>query len=79
MLPFWVTTFLLSTCKLTDTCANLPDFINRICDDSKSNLEIFGAELFCIKRLRKILPFMEYCCHVWSGALDCYFDMLDKL
>ena len=24
-------------------------------------------------------PCMEYCCHVWAGALSCYFELLDKL
>ena len=22
---------------------------------------------------------MEYCCHIWTGALDCYLELLDKL
>ena len=22
---------------------------------------------------------MEYCCHVWAGALNCYLEILDKL
>ena len=22
---------------------------------------------------------MEHCCHVWSGALNCYLELLDKL
>ena len=22
---------------------------------------------------------MEYCCHVWAGALSCYLKLLDKL
>ena len=26
-----------------------------------------------------ILPCMEYCCHVWAGAPNCYLDLLDKL
>ena len=26
-----------------------------------------------------IYPCMEYCCHVWSGAPSCYFELLDKL
>ena len=26
-----------------------------------------------------IRPRMEYCCHVWVGALSCYLKMLDKL
>ena len=24
-------------------------------------------------------PYMEYCCHIWTGASNCYLDMLDKL
>ena len=26
-----------------------------------------------------IWPCMEYCCHVWAGALRCYLELLDKL
>ena len=26
-----------------------------------------------------IQPCMEYCCHVWAGALCCYLEMLCKL
>ena len=26
-----------------------------------------------------IRPCMEYCCHVWVGAPNCYLDLLDKL
>ena len=26
-----------------------------------------------------IRPFMEYCCHVWTGAPSCYLELLDKL
>ena len=26
-----------------------------------------------------IRPCVEYCCHVWSGALSCYLELLDKL
>ena len=26
-----------------------------------------------------IQPCMEYCCHVWTGALSCYLEVLDKL
>ena len=25
-----------------------------------------------------IRPCMEYCCHVWTGALNCYLELLDK-
>ena len=24
-------------------------------------------------------PCMEYCCHVWTGAHNCYLELLDKL
>ena len=26
-----------------------------------------------------ICPCMEYCCHIWAGALTCYLELLDKL
>ena len=26
-----------------------------------------------------IRPCMEYCCHVWAGAPNCFLDLLDKL
>ena len=26
-----------------------------------------------------ILPCMEYCCHIWAGSPNCYFELLDKL
>ena len=26
-----------------------------------------------------ILPFMEYCCHIWAGAPSCFLELLDKL
>ena len=26
-----------------------------------------------------IQPWMEYCCHVWAGAPNCYLELLDKL
>ena len=26
-----------------------------------------------------IRPWMEYCCHVWTGALSCYLELLGKL
>ena len=26
-----------------------------------------------------ILPCMEYCCHVWAGARNCYLELLYKL
>ena len=24
-------------------------------------------------------PCIEYCCHVWAGAVSCYLELLDKL
>ena len=26
-----------------------------------------------------IHPCMEYCCHIWAGAPNCYLELLDKL
>ena len=26
-----------------------------------------------------IRPCMEYCCHVWAGASNCFLELLDKL
>ena len=26
-----------------------------------------------------IPPCMEYCCHIWAGAPNCYLELLDKL
>ena len=26
-----------------------------------------------------ILPCMEYCCHIWAGAPNCYLELLYKL
>ena len=26
-----------------------------------------------------ICPCMEYCCHIWAGATNCYLELLDKL
>ena len=42
--------------QMNNTQSNTPDFIDRIYDDSKSNLEQpFGTKLFCIKSTLKIL------------------------
>ena len=35
------------------------------------------AVLFLYKST--IRPCMEYCCHVWAGALSCYLKLSDKL
>ena len=24
-------------------------------------------------------PYMEYCCHIWACAPNCYLELLDKL
>ena len=26
-----------------------------------------------------ICPCMEYCCHIWAGATNCYLELLGKL
>ena len=26
-----------------------------------------------------IQPYMEYCCHIWIGASNCYLELLDQL
>ena len=36
-----------------------------------------GVALCLFKSIKP--PCMEYCCYVWAGAPNCYFDMLDKL
>ena len=28
---------------------------------------------------KSIQPCMEYCCHIWAGALSCYLELLDKV
>ena len=47
-----------------------------------------GALIYSIKflspevalyRYKSIQPCMEYCCHIWAGALSCYLELLDKL
>ena len=32
--------------------------------------------LYLCKSTRR--PCMKYCCHVWTGGLSCYLQMLDK-
>ena len=36
-------------------------------------------EWICSIHNSTMQPCMEYCCHVWTGASNCYLDMLDKL
>ena len=36
-----------------------------------------AVALFLNKSTRR--PCMEYCCHVWAGALNCYLELIDKL
>ena len=36
-----------------------------------------GVALYLYKSTIK--PYMEYCCHVWTGAPTCYLELLDKL
>ena len=36
-----------------------------------------GAALYLQKSTIRLC--MEYCCHVWAGALSCYLELLDSL
>ena len=36
-----------------------------------------GVALYLYKSTIK--PYMEYCCHAWTGAPSCYLGLLDKL
>ena len=48
-----------------------------------------GALIFSVKFLSTevalylykstICPFMEHCCHIWTGVPSCYLELLDKL
>ena len=35
--------------------------------------------LYLYKSAITIQPCMEYCCHIWAGALSCYLELLGKL
>ena len=35
--------------------------------------------LYLYKSVITIQPCMEYCCHIWAGALSCYLELLGKL
>ena len=61
-------------------------YINSI---AKTASKKIGAFIYSIKFLSPevalylykstIRPWMEYCCHVWTGAASCYLGLLDKL
>ena len=35
--------------------------------------------LYLYKSTIQYIPCVEYCCHVWAGAPNCYLELLDKL
>ena len=42
-------------------------------------MKFLSPEVALYLRKSTICPCMEYCCHVWGGAPNCYLDLLDKL
>ena len=43
------------------------------------SLKFLSPEVALYLYKSTIWPCMEYCCHVWAGALSCYLELLDKL
>ena len=43
------------------------------------SVKFLSPELVFYLYKSTIRPFIEYCCHVWSGAGKCYLNLLDKL
>ena len=52
-------------------------YINDLPDYTTYNMTVYEVGLYLYKFT--ILPWMEYCCHLWDGAPSCYLKMLDKL
>ena len=42
-------------------------------------MKLFPPEVGLYLYESTILPWIEYCCHVWAGAPSFYLEMLDKL
>ena len=64
------------------------DWVSYIISIAKTASKKIGALIHSIKFLspevalylyKSIQPCMEYCCHIWAGALICYLELLDKL
>ena len=43
------------------------------------SMKFFSPEVTLYLHDSTIWPCMEYCCHIWAGALSCYLELLDKL
>ena len=43
------------------------------------SMKLLSPEVALYLYKSTIQPFMEYVCHVWSGAPSCYLEFLDKL
>ena len=43
------------------------------------SMNFFSPEVVLYLYKSTVIPCMEYCCHVWVGALSCYSELLDKL
>ena len=41
-------------------------------------MKFLSAEVALYLYISTIWPCMEYCCHVWAGAPNCYLDKLQK-
>ena len=44
-----------------------------------SSMRFLSPEVALYLYKSTIRPYMEYCCHVWAGAPNCYLELLDKL
>ena len=42
------------------------------------SMKFFSLEVPLYLYKSTIHPCMEYCCHVWAGVCNCYFELLDK-
>ena len=43
------------------------------------SMKFLSAEVALYLCKSTIRPCMEYCCHIWTGAPNCYLELLDKL
>ena len=42
------------------------------------SMNFFSPEVVLYLYKSTVIPCMEYCCHVWVGALSCYSELLDS-
>ena len=43
------------------------------------SMKFLSPEVALYQYKSTIRPFMQYCCHVWTGAPSCYLELLDQL